>query len=72
MRSSYPPRLARPTTRCHDTRGIAEALVVLCLFLGMAAILQVCSCGPASIPPCTGHEAWPDPCASHALDGGRR
>lgn len=50
------------------------ALVVLCLFGALACALAVCTaCGPLdNLPPCTGHEVWPDPCASApARDGGR-
>lgn len=50
------------------TAVCASAALLLCL-LG-AIVLSGCPLDPAKVPPCTGREAFPDPCAAAPRDAG--
>jgi len=43
--------------------------MIMCAFLGAIA-LNECKLDPAKVPPCTGRETFPDPCAAALRDAG--
>lgn len=53
--------------RHHRLAGLAILVLLAALKL---LLLTGCPLDPAKVPPCTGREAWPDPCAAGARDAG--
>jgi hypothetical protein len=49
-----------------------KAKLRLATFLGLANLGLAASCYDSSkVPPCTGGEKWPDPCAAAPRDAGQ-
>lgn len=40
-------------------------------FVAASFVLAACPLDPAKVPPCTGREVYPDPCAAASRDAGR-